>query len=108
MFLRVAKTFRGLSDGTAAQLSSWEGSWLGSLRRCSGRPSQQFDIWVLSEWRLGVAVRAGGGSEEEDPERVRQMEGGTRDRVRQSDKGEVDKRCLTGWLSVAEGIGEAR
>lgn len=48
------------------------------------------------------------GWESEDPEKGRQMEEGTRDRVRQSDKGEEDKRCLTGRLSVAEGIGEAR
>lgn len=56
-----------------------------------------------------MAVRAGGGwSEVEDPEKGRQMEGGTRDGVRQSDKGGGDKACLTGQLSVTEGIGGAR
>lgn len=54
----------------------------------------------------------GGGGPEQGvgggPKKGRQMERGTRDRVRQSDKGEEDKRCLTGQLSVTEGIGEAR
>lgn len=68
-------------------------------------PLQQFDIWVPSERRLGW--RSEQGVEEQDAEKGRQMERGTRDRVRQSDKGEEDKRCLTGRLSVAEGIGDS-
>lgn len=56
---------------------------------CSG-PSEQLDIWVLSERRRGW--------ENKKKTKKKETDGGerTRDRVRQSDKGEEDKTDRAG------------
>lgn len=58
---------------------------------CSG-PSQQLDIWVLSERRRGWE------NKKKKKDQIKETDGGerTRDRVRQSDKGEEDRTGQAG------------
>lgn len=107
MFLRVAK--HSVACLMGPRPSSLHGRVVGpaAFGGAAAVPRSSLTSGSYQRGDRGGGPARGWESEEEDPEKGRQMEG-TRDRVRQSDKGEEDKRCLTGRSSVAEGIRKAR